>query len=472
MNREQMENEILKALCADLKLLKTIRQLGITVQDFTDSNCKQVFNICEENQKHGKLTLEMFSRFTENKNIAKQLHQTFAISDDKEVINNFMLHVTDMVEQKFKSQRDLLLKEYADNRKNAKDTKKIDMQFAQKILALKDPKIVFENTSAEEIIDAHYRQDKRKKAVPTFLRELDEHSKFYRGEPNVIAAGSGVGKTTTMMNCASKAAEAGYKVLVLSQEMHPMNLVFKALAIISEKEEFFWRLENRLDDSPDQFQTVKAQAQQLLRQFFSGRLIIEGNILSAERLCQRIEHAEEQGIDIVFYDYFQLCKAEKPKANGDFERYAEVSDMIRQCVKDKNLSFVWLSQITPDLKDPGNSKMKNTSTLKDNSASVIILYKKKSDRILPNVHPNIYAYINKNRYGLKDIEIAFPFDYTRQRISNYQFSSLNLYARSRILSNMPIDLFAQSTIIHIPSFENDKHNVNDETYEELIDNVQ
>lgn len=472
MNREQIENRILKALCADLKLLKTIRQYGITSQDFTESDKKIVFKACEENKVHRKMTLEMFIRSTENKSTAEKLYRAYAVSDDQDLLSDFMLHITDLASQKSKAQRDSLLKEYAESRQNTNDSENIDMQFAQKMLALKDHQVMFENTTAEEIINERYMQDKRKKAIPTFLLELDVHSKFYRGEPNVIAAGSGVGKTTTMMNCASKAAEAGYRVLVLSQEMEPMNLIFKALAIISEKEENYWRLENRLDDSPEQFKTVKEQALLLLQQFFCGRLIIEGCILSAERLCQRIEHAEEQSIDIVFYDYFQLCKADRPKASGDFERYAEVSDMVRQCLKNKNLSFVWLSQITPDLKDPGNSKMKNTSKLKDDSASVIIMYKKKSDWLLPNVHPNIYAYINKNRYGMKDIEVAFPFDYSRQRIGNYQFSNLNRSARSRILTTKPIDFFGDSIIIHRPVFEDELHNVKANSEEDLVDNIQ
>ncbi|NQX62167.1 DnaB-like helicase C-terminal domain-containing protein [Paenibacillus qinlingensis] len=453
MKREKIEVGILKGLCANLRLWKTLLQNNITELDFTDPVRQSVFRICSIMKLNGKLTTEMVQRLAVNESDANNIVTTYIANQAPEHEENFKLFVIDLTKIKRQQQHEALKREYIGKRNKATDKESVDLEFARKLLAIKDTNILFENTSAEEIIAEHYKQEKRKQAIPTFLKELDQHCKFYRGEPNVIAAGSGVGKTTTMVNCAAKAAEAGYKVLILTQEMDALNLVFKALAIISGKEEAYWRLENRLDDAPENFVLTKENAIQLLSHFFNGRLVLENQILSAEKLCHRLEYAEEQGFDLVFYDYFQLCKAEKPKANGDYERYAEVSDMIRQCVKGKGLAFVWLSQITADLHDPGNSKLKNTSKLKDDAASVLIMYKKKSDPLLPGIHPNLYCYINKNRYGIKDLELPFPFDYKRQRIGSYSFSDINERARSRILAPTALDLFDKRIKIGLPIFD-------------------
>lgn len=454
MNREKIETGILKGLCANLRLWKVLHQFEITELDFTDSVRQTVFQICSLMKEHKKITYEMLLRCIDDKSAANNIFTLYVADQANDNEENFNLFIKDLAKMKRQQKRDALLKEYFDKRKKAADKERVDLEFAEKLLAIKNPDILYENTTAEEIIDENYKQEKRRKAVPTFLKELDEHCKFYRGEPNVIAAGSGVGKTTTMVNCAAKAAEFGLKVLILTQEMDALNLVFKALAIISGTEETYWRLENRLDDTPKDFDLAKEKAHQLLKQFFDGRLVLENQILSAEKLCLRLEYAEKQGFDIVFYDYFQLCKADKPKAKGDYERYAEVSDMIRQCVKGKSFAFVWLSQITPDLHDPGNSKLKNTSKLKDDSASVLIMYRKKSDPVLPGIHPNLYCYINKNRYGQKDLELPFPFDYKRQRIGNYRFSDFNERARSRILAHTKLNLFDERTKIAVPLFDN------------------
>ncbi|QHT59343.1 hypothetical protein GXP70_04740 [Paenibacillus lycopersici] len=453
MTREKTEIGILKGLCANLGLWKTLQQHNITEQDFTNPVRQLVYRMCSSMKANSRLTAEMVQRLANNDAEANAIVTTYIAIQDADHEANFKLFVTDLATIKRQQQLEALQQEYMEQRNKATDKESADLDYARKLLAVKDTRIQFENTSAEEIIAEHYKQEKRKQAIPTFLKELDQYCKFYRGEPNVIAAGSGVGKTTTMVNCAAKAAEAGYKVLILTQEMDAMNLVFKALAIISGIEEAHWRLENRLDDTPESFASTKEKAIRLLTQFLDGRLVLENQILSAEKLCQRLEYAEEQGFDLVFYDYFQLCKADKPKANGDYERYAEVSDLIRQCVKGKGFAFVWLSQITADLHDPGNSKLKNTSKLKDDAASVLIMFKKKSDPLLPGIHPNLYCYINKNRYGLKDVELPFPFDYKRQRIGNYSFSDINERARSRILAPAALDLFDKRIKIEFPIFD-------------------
>ena len=185
-------------------------------------------------------------------------------------------------------------------------------------------------------------QEKR----PTFdlgLADVDRllHG-YHRGELLVIAAESGVGKTALALTLGAKAAAAGRRVLVFSEEMTSRALVRRMLA--TETHIHNWRLQAGLIGQGD-FQKV-AQAIDRMSGYtmwiYQGLGSTTAKIRSVARALQ-----VRSGLDLVVVDYLQIISAGERHENRTQEVTA-VARELKAIAKDLNVPLLTASQVTAD----------------------------------------------------------------------------------------------------------------------------
>jgi ATP:corrinoid adenosyltransferase len=282
----------------------------------------------------------------------------------------------------------------------------------------------FEFKSISDKFTDKYNKNNMTKSIPTGFKEYDEilEGGFKVSETNIIAADSGVGKTTTALNCAVRQARLGYKVLFLSLEMKEEKLYERILAILFEDKVWKWKLEftGELDD--DAFKKKQEAAKKAIDRELKGNLYIEDKKYTAKEIIEIIKEANNQGFDIIYCDNYQIITS-----GMKHEQIVSISEEIRETVRETNLAFVHLSQITMNGPDPAYAGIHNGHKLKHDCANLTVIYRKFEvlskeeikDGVKPKMLPDIYFYIQKNRYGRNAVELEMRYDASIQTIGEF-----------------------------------------------------
>lgn len=182
--------------------------------------------------------------------------------------------------------------------------------------------------------------------VKTFeigLTDLDRllHG-HHRGELTVIAAESGVGKTALALTLAAKAAKAGKRVLVFSEEMTADSLARRLLA--SESHIHNYRVQTgRI--AAGEWRDVAA-AKDRLNDFplftYEGIGTTTAKIRAVARAVQM-----RLGLDLIVVDYLQIITTGTRQENRTQEVTAVARD-LKSIAKDLNVPLLTASQVNPD----------------------------------------------------------------------------------------------------------------------------
>lgn len=153
----------------------------------------------------------------------------------------------------------------------------------------------------------NYNYGSETEPIPFFISELDEMEfHLHRGEPNAIMSRSGVGKTSLSLNIIVKNVLVNKKRFVLiSQEMAKVPVIRRALAMTQGSEENKWREHNQKTE--EQFEHTKTEGMEVLNNFGDG-LYITDEIMTMTKLLEVINWAEQNNIDGIFCDYYQLVQ--------------------------------------------------------------------------------------------------------------------------------------------------------------------
>jgi replicative DNA helicase len=273
---------------------------------------------------------------------------------------------------------------------------------------------IFDLETISQAITNHYVFKEGENPIPFYIPSLDEKEyALYRGEPNVIIAQSGVGKTTLMVNIVSKdVIKTTNKHIIVSQEMTKSALSRRIIAVVDGSYESKWR-EYKVKDK-EEFNKLKEDALKVVVEL-DNRVMISDKTYTLSELLKLIDYAILNEVDAMFVDYFQLVEYDLGgSVFSENEKMKKVSSMVKEKIKGSKLMFCWLAQVIEDKKDARNDYIKGTSQLKNDAAGILNIF------VEEDMDITLKMIVTKDRHnGNKDLEVEVAFDKGKQRIGEF-----------------------------------------------------
>ena len=256
------------------------------------------------------------------------------------------------------------------------------------------------------VADLEDIQHGRKTGLTYGFADLDAvTSGMQPGNVTVVAAASGVGKSTFALNAAVAAAKAGATVMFSSLEMSATELMQKITA--AEGRLALHHLTHQDGLTPQGWETVRRLGPELfaslpLRVYRPDGASL-GDIAAAARACAR-----DSGLQLLVVDYLQLVEVTQNRSITREQAVASVSRGLKNLSVELDCHIIALSQLNDD------GLMRESRAIK-NDASVVIkverpdAYEKESPRA-----GEADLVIEKNRFGpTACVTVAAQLHYSR-----------------------------------------------------------
>jgi len=256
------------------------------------------------------------------------------------------------------------------------------------------------------VADLEDIQHGRKTGLTYGFADLDAvTSGMQPGNVTVVAAASGVGKSTFALNAAVAAAKAGAAVMFSSLEMSATELMQKITA--AEGRLALHHLTHQDGLTPQGWETVRRLGPELfaslpLRVYRPDGASL-GDIAAAARACAR-----DSGLQLLVVDYLQLVEVTQNRSITREQAVASVSRGLKNLSVELDCHIIALSQLNDD------GLMRESRAIK-NDASVVIkverpdAYEKESPRA-----GEADLVIEKNRFGpTACVTVAAQLHYSR-----------------------------------------------------------
>lgn len=213
------------------------------------------------------------------------------------------------------------------------------------------------------VADLEDIQDGKKIGLTYGFDDLDAlTSGMQPGNVTVVAAQSGVGKSTLALNAAVAAAKTGAKVMFSSLEMSSTELMQKIAA--AEGQLALHHLTHQGGLTPAGWETVRRLGPELFQRLplrvYRPEGASLGDITSAARACAR-----DGGLELLIVDYLQLVEVEQSRSVTREQAVASVSRGLKNLSVYLDCHVIALSQLNDD------GLMRESRAIK-NDASVVI----------------------------------------------------------------------------------------------------
>jgi replicative DNA helicase len=225
------------------------------------------------------------------------------------------------------------------------------------------------------------------------------------GNVTVVAAQSGVGKSTLALNMAVAAAKTGAPVMFSSLEMSSTELMQKIAA--AEGKIALHHLTHKGGLTPEGWETIHALGPKLFQKLplrvYRPDGASLGNIASAARASARAE-----GLGLLVVDYVQLVETEQLRNITREQAVAAVSRGLKNLSVQLGCHVIALSQLNDD------GMMRESRAIK-NDASVVIKVERPDaqDKESPRAG-EVDLVIEKNRFGpTACVTVASQLHYSR-----------------------------------------------------------
>jgi replicative DNA helicase len=225
------------------------------------------------------------------------------------------------------------------------------------------------------------------------------------GNVTVIAAQSGIGKSTLALNAAVAAAKTGAKVMFSSLEMSGTELMQKIAAAEGKIALHHLTHQGRLTQEgweavqrlgPELFQTLP------LRVYRPDGASL-GDIAATARACVR-----DGGLDLLVVDYLQLVEVEQSRSITREQAVASVSRGLKNLSTQLDCHVIALSQLNDD------GLMRESRAIKNDASVVIKVERPDMDDKESERAGEVDLVIEKNRFGPTAIvTVAAQLHYSR-----------------------------------------------------------
>lgn len=209
-----------------------------------------------------------------------------------------------------------------------------------------------------------YHEGKPATGLLTGFPRLDSMTNgLVAGDLAIIAAASGVGKTSMAINIAAHAARQGKQVLIFSLEM-TIEQVMRRLVFMSSQVDSSDYYHRRMDESKwgaISQATATMQAQNLY-------VCDDSNITLPQLHSMAQKQAFLSGLDLIIVDYTQLLPSGEVNRDGNREQEVRaVADGLKRLADDLRVPVIALSQLND------NNQMRESRSIKFNASHVWIL---------------------------------------------------------------------------------------------------
>lgn len=203
--------------------------------------------------------------------------------------------------------------------------------------------------------------------IPVGISTIDSRLGGFKNSDLILFAGRpGMGKTAALLSAAINQAKRGVKVAIFSLEMSKEQLVYR---LVSQETGIDLEdiMNKALDSSRlDAFNRALGVIESLpIWIDDTGALSVYDLRAKATRL------KAQQGIEIVYVDYLQLCTlgtVSKKLVNNREREVSIISATLKQTAKELDIPFVALSQLSRQVETRGGSKRPQLSDLRDSGS--------------------------------------------------------------------------------------------------------
>lgn len=232
-------------------------------------------------------------------------------------------------------------------------------------------------------------------------------------EFTVIGARPGIGKTTLALQIASKIAEKGIAVGIISLEMSDTQLMQKIISREANVDSNKLRLGNL--DNNEQDKISLAIGEITTKPFFINTRA--RSIQDIELYARRLKNKNDLGLLIV--DYLQLVKS-KNKFNSREQEVAEISRSLKLLSLELQIPIIGLCQLNRNAARttiPTLADLRESGAIEQDADNVIFLYKENDDDEEPKMVENVVLDLQKQRAGGLT-KVVVRFDKKTSRFMN------------------------------------------------------
>lgn len=256
------------------------------------------------------------------------------------------------------------------------------------------------------VADLEDIQDGKKVGLTYGFADLDTLTSGMRpGNVTVVAAQSGVGKSTLALNAAVAAAKTGAPVMFSSLEMSATELMQKIAA--AEGKIALHHLTHQGGLTAEGWETVRRLGPELfqslpLRVYRPDGASL-GDIASAARACAR-----DGGLELLVVDYLQLVEVEQSRNITREQAVASVSRGLKNLSVQLGCHVIALSQLNDD------GMMRESRAIKNDASVVIKVERPDADEPESPRAGEVDLVVEKNRFGpAARVTVAAQLHYSR-----------------------------------------------------------
>ncbi|GEK04471.1 DnaB-like helicase C-terminal domain-containing protein [Streptomyces sp. 1-11] len=241
------------------------------------------------------------------------------------------------------------------------------------------------------VADLENIQNGRKSGLPYGFADLDSLTSGMRpGNVTVVAAQSGVGKSTFALGAAVAAAKAGGKVMFSSLEMSGTELMQKIAAAEGNIPLHHMTHQGML--TAEGWEKVRRLGPELFKMLPLRVYRPDGaslsDIASAARACARAD-----GLDLLVVDYLQLVEVQQSRTTTREQAVASVSRGLKNLAVQLGCHVIALSQLNDD------GLMRESRAIKNDASLVIKVERPDADDKDSPRAGEVDLVIEKNRFG-------------------------------------------------------------------------
>lgn len=218
-----------------------------------------------------------------------------------------------------------------------------------------------------------------------------------RGHYIIVAARSGMGKTSFILNILSHLLYNSTKVLFLSLELDAAQLLMKLTGIVSGVS--FERIEKGNFNLTDHSYITSIIEKELSNM---NLIIDDASEMTVSQVCAKIRRfINSHGIQVVFIDYLTCISSDKKMSSRE-EEVQSISRKLTACAKKLKIPIICIAQLNRQnevqARTPRKSDLRESGQIESDAHSIFMLHRpyefdKTKDPFITELH------CVKNRFG-------------------------------------------------------------------------
>lgn len=241
------------------------------------------------------------------------------------------------------------------------------------------------------------KQDENNSLVPTGYPTLDMYcgGGFRRGDLIIVAARTSVGKSTFAENIAENVAYSGKRVLFVSVEMTPEQMLYRYA--VRQGKLSTSTLEFGINSTDEDARVTELQQDRTELPFYI--FDAPGATVSAIR-AQMSRMASGGQLSLVVVDYLQLLNDVTDKDGKEHLRIGQITKSLKHLAREYDTPIILISQLNRNLEyrggEPKLADLRESGRIEEDADLVLMLWETEQADAMGNV---TRAKIAKNRQG-------------------------------------------------------------------------